>query len=681
MPSQFVQENNKNDFLSLAAQKGWSGKNDQEFLSEVYSKALNGITADLDPILNCAKDFDFSDDQIRQGFIENTAYFFIEHPEYNDLYELFKKTEMLTKSKTKEVLAGENNNLPGQGNNIINPGNAKKYDVPEIVFERTEGMEALSANLEIVANNLNNSPDSKGEKKKLAERVSLYKNALDTLIKANKEEEKDSEKIKKAYDRMKEFPGFLIGDPAGLSNTTTINYSILKEADLNCNALIFSAMEIDNVITRYNANVVNATNYEVETKNADRWIDDYKAEFVNTANNYYPNMEREQFIVAKIMAARILVNSKRNEKSSLEKPVSNRDIENKARELLENKTFKDWVRSIPQATLIDNINRKYTHGGLLDDMFKKHLLNKPAGELHNDAVLERFMPTVIDRIEVLQTQADNLPKNNFPTKEIAEVMLLRAMIDAPRDNKASLKVKIPTNTRLDVDVKAVLKDDHFAHAINTPRIRGEFQRGHGGEMILNMETEADKSNNLVKFAVECVKNKMSVKYRMLDLQDQAKALRYTLSEEMEKDPYSEKVNRLCERGRVIIAEQLALTGIQMNSKLEGEINNLTNKAPSMHIVDEMTKGILKGNCIKTLLPVNDPKKHLDEIIKFSSNPLVDQYGKEVVNNYKANKNNLNKNNNIINNDNLINNNNIINDEPKIVNNNNKTHEVVIGMFK
>ena len=73
-----------------------------------------------------------------------------------------------------------------------------------------------------------------------------------------------------------------------------------------------------------------------------------------------------------------------------------------------------------------NFTRTHSHGGELDDMFRKHLRTLPAGELRNDAILKRWMPTVKERIESLQEQAKkSLNAGREVYREATEIMQLR----------------------------------------------------------------------------------------------------------------------------------------------------------------------------------------------------------------------------------------------------------------
>ena len=106
------------------------------------------------------------------------------------------------------------------------------------------------------------------------------------------------------------------------------------------------------------------------------------------------------------MAARMLANSKRGKAKRLkETRLTEEQIKAKAKELMENGLFGRFIQS-----LRDNGQKRAKaeaavgagHCGGLDDMFKDFLLKLPAGELKNEKLLDRYMPTAKDRIAELQ---------------------------------------------------------------------------------------------------------------------------------------------------------------------------------------------------------------------------------------------------------------------------------------
>ena len=143
-----------------------------------------------------------------------------------------------------------------------------------------------------------------------------------------------------------------------------------------------------------------------KSRSAARWIEDWKRQAAaESKKEDYPAA-----YYAKIMAARMLANSKRGKAKRLKDTrLTEEQIEAKAKELRENGLFGRFIQS-----LRDNGQKRAKaeaavgagHCGGLDDMFKEFLLKLPAGELKNEKLLNRYMPTAKDRIEELQQQVE-----------------------------------------------------------------------------------------------------------------------------------------------------------------------------------------------------------------------------------------------------------------------------------
>ena len=106
---------------------------------------------------------------------------------------------------------------------------------------------------------------------------------------------------------------------------------------------------------------------------------------------------------AKIMAARILTNTKGGKASYLDMPISQTRVDQVAAALKGSESFSRWLGGLDKnkaARLLSG------HGGDLEKSFKDHLKKLPAGELKNDPALRRYMPTAKERIEELQKQAE-----------------------------------------------------------------------------------------------------------------------------------------------------------------------------------------------------------------------------------------------------------------------------------
>ena len=163
-------------------------------------------------------------------------------------------------------------------------------------------------------------------------------------------------------------------------------------------------------------NVINEGNTKLpglERKDAEEFINDIRKGFrANTFNVNDKDYPAKQF--ADIFAARILSNSVRNDRDSLNVIFNRNDLNAMSDKLMENQDFRNFIKETyigedgkGNAKLKDTthkIHAQRTHGGFIEDEFKKFLLKRPAGTLENSPELARFMPTAKERIEELKKQ-------------------------------------------------------------------------------------------------------------------------------------------------------------------------------------------------------------------------------------------------------------------------------------
>ena len=85
-----------------------------------------------------------------------------------------------------------------------------------------------------------------------------------------------------------------------------------------------------------------------------------------------------------------------------------------------------------------------THGGFIEDEFKKYLLKLPAGDLVNSPELARFMPTAKERIEALKRQVKADPDNEvLQQAAAAEIIAIRNACGVEWKNGYGLDKHIP----------------------------------------------------------------------------------------------------------------------------------------------------------------------------------------------------------------------------------------------
>ena len=341
------------------------------------------------------------------------------------------------------------------------------------------------------------------------------------------------------YEDKKEENNILIGDHENNINIIQNDELGFLDNDFNIE-LNFHRPELENHDLRD------------EVKNANVWIDEIKAE-------YDGDPYKADKAAARILAARILVDSERGVLKSLKKPVNGRDIDALADKLAENETFKKFMDQL-EVDEKRNLLTHSGHGGVFEDKFKEFILKQKAGELHNDRILDRFMPKVYQRIEELQRQAKEKSPSDPIKSEVAEVMLLRAMIGARRNQPDKLSAKIPTFSNLPdevTDLGTMMQHPDFVGACDTQTVRSDFQKGHGGLMIENMFKSPDNSK-LKNARTQDFKTYCTAKYRYEKLQERAKTALDNLKNRFEADNRSQATKDCCMEAKEVIAEAVVM---------------------------------------------------------------------------------------------------------------------------
>ena len=142
-------------------------------------------------------------------------------------------------------------------------------------------------------------------------------------------------------------------------------------------------------------------------------------------------------------------------------------------------------------------------------MFTAYLKTRPAGQLHNDPVLERYMPTVKSRIDFLQNKAAESynKERKAPVPEIAEIVALRYLSTSKITKKTNLDAKIPANNELTERVAKHVKSAKFNARCESPVILNYIRKGHGEVMHKNMQDMAKLEKEAQKGAEEADKQK------------------------------------------------------------------------------------------------------------------------------------------------------------------------------
>ena len=244
---------------------------------------------------------------------------------------------------------------------------------------------------------------------------------------------------------------------------------------------------------------------ELSRSAAAKWIEGYKAELGNRIKSQQKGDDYPAADIARIFAARELSNSVRGKASTLGVSMTEHQINKRAAEIMANKNFKIFAEKLKKPENLRKVESIFTkahsHGGELDDMFREHLRTLPAGKLDNDPDLKRWMPTVKQRIEALQGQAQkSLKAGKEVYREAVEIITLRVMVGAKRGGEG-LNVPVPVRD----GKNGVSLSEKVINDADSPKIRKAFDNadgakyicsGHGGKMIENiakMNAGPDKS--------------------------------------------------------------------------------------------------------------------------------------------------------------------------------------------
>ena len=263
----------------------------------------------------------------------------------------------------------------------------------------------------------------------------------------------------------------------------------------------FRESEADVVLGRFEAKEPLFTGVPaVEGRTAYARIDDLKADIRQTIRQKGADLTPEdiQENIAKIMAARMLVNAERNKPRTLQHNVTDQQINDLAQKIRKSKTFSSYINHLG-----DNENeaefRKVArlavsgHGGEMEAHFKEFIKNQPACEFVPEQVMERYNPTALERIEALQ---DKIKKHQLREdheankKAMIEIIACRNAVNAERNNKESLNVKIPATKMYAYTCETLFNDKDVRENLDPPVPMWDIARkGHGGELLDTVRTK------------------------------------------------------------------------------------------------------------------------------------------------------------------------------------------------
>ena len=319
-----------------------------------------------------------------------------------------------------------------------------------------------------------------------------------------------------------------------------------------------------------------------ETRNSSYFTDKVKEDYGN------------KFL--KIIAARQLADSERNNPERLKTvSITAEQLDQRVAEMKEDAVFKGFIDSIKKSKskMISAITRATAtpgHGGKLDDMLKKYMLNLPPGELKNSKLHERYMPSVDERIEKIKEQVEKLQSKNTTSKKedekikdqlvkaVAEIIELRNLSQAEYGKKESLAKKIPCDQNvLESKINALANDGAFrSTALDRNVQKLLVAKGHGGKMTVKVR-ELYSQNLEKKAGISEILEENTIQARMKQMKKKAGEIAESLGK---AQPGSDIQNDQAKAGKELMEEYYLLYA-QFLSKAA----DIVSSADNLHIVN------------------------------------------------------------------------------------------------
>lgn len=238
------------------------------------------------------------------------------------------------------------------------------------------------------------------------------------------------------------------------------------------------------------------------------------ADFVVVDEEAVPDLSAQQYIkqvqskvknnkkatlddIAEVLAVRAFTYAERKNPSNLQNTTVTYDADAYGPNFLGKKDIRDFAAKVKNNAILSTIltypkNQKAVrdaltsgNAGALDDYVKKAFLEYPIGSYPNDPAFARYMPTVKDRIEFLQDKFGKSKSKDETALAAAEILVMRNMIKAERDNKKSLNVRLSGEQLKTYSdrVTQLANDPQFIALVNEPDNKKALVSGHGGDFI------------------------------------------------------------------------------------------------------------------------------------------------------------------------------------------------------
>ncbi|MBR6897674.1 MAG: hypothetical protein IKN24_05840 [Lachnospiraceae bacterium] len=235
-------------------------------------------------------------------------------------------------------------------------------------------------------------------------------------------------------------------------------------------------------------------------KSGTEWIDQIKESeriIELEDGNDVSNSRINRRMLAKILAVRALADAKPGSKSKLDSAqISSSALEAKTNEILEDENFLN--RALASTSTLDMVEMVSGSGhcGNVEKKIKTYFRNniKP-GYLPNSPAYAHYLPTVKERIEMLQDKYDKW-NDDMKVQAAAEIVALRNIVHAHRGKKSSLDKPIPVSelNNLESTTHMIASDPKFREMVLNTRIGNLLCDGHGGDMVDKMREYIDRKN-------------------------------------------------------------------------------------------------------------------------------------------------------------------------------------------
>ena len=302
-------------------------------------------------------------------------------------------------------------------------------------------------------------------------------------------------------------------------------------------------------------------------------------------------------VYAKIFAARLAGDVEPNNKAGLNRNINTRDLDVRYQELVKSESFQKFLVKTGPEKLYKLAMKG--HGGALESEYRDHVLHS---EKIGRDVPDRYMPTALDRCEVLKSRmgdydfAERTPPGE-QRKVYMELLATRMAVNSTRGSKNSLKRTL--NSKTLNDSYQQLADAKVADALT--RLQNEKTRLSDGSVY-------DVGKEVVYDSARAGHGG--------ELED---LVRRELRNMSRSRDYDYALPKLSSRYQPTIEQRKG----DIRSTLLRNGSKLAPEQKKRLIAEYVLLGDRKRNLTGEAVPIPDPDKLREETEKLVKNPLLD----------------------------------------------------------